>query len=764
MKNINTALLIIWALATPTANATLPSSTDGTRTQISTDTLKQVSILHKTLDTTKRALNRYYANEKGWPSSLKVLESKGYLPKNYIAPLGSLSYADNGNTLVLTLTLPAGNESAKVATRVASLSGGQANGSNIVLKMAPSVGFIDEDMYIDRLAPKALATDINLNSKWVKNGDLQGGTIDVTQVKGDTLTISRDATVARNVSVAGQLTGTEANLAKTAYQNNVNAHSVTTNEAAVVNGKTVAATANLKSTSTFHESATVNAATTANGPVKVSNSISIDGSTTFNNATNFQSMTLSNMLTAAGGITGTQATFQQGLIDQVQAKDLVANDVSVTGKVSAKDVRAQNIYAVNGEFSGNLTTQGLATKNAVQANNGLYVGTNNVLVADKDGNLYQRGKQLDQVYLGKDAKAADSQLLDGLSASEFSLLNQDRTFSARNTFNGLVQFNSVGYAGGKQFIDPLSGRLSEAGQTLDSRYLGINAKAADSGLLDGLASSAYGQLAVANVFSQRATFTQGLRVNGNLSSGGTMVASNGQWFEGGQALTLRYLGINGKAADTARLDGLSSGQFARKDTNNTFTGSNTFSQDVAVGGQALLGSVRAVESRTSSLEGRVASANGQLDNLLYIKSRCRVHAKDPGCQFVFLPKPPVEVPTHTISVGSFTWSAVTGAFMVRGYLKNRTGGLSPSMVYPEGLAVVSGMGQSYRWCAIYPPMYGNCPKTTAAIGIKVLTNGKTYNFGGGEYKMASCLYCSGEFGPSEVPADGTQLPIIYYSR
>ncbi|MFM5295128.1 hypothetical protein ACEUAI_12980 [Aeromonas veronii] len=764
MKNINIALLIIWALATPTANATHPSSTDGTRTQISTDTLKQVSILHKTLDTTKRALNRYYANEKGWPSSLKVLESKGYLPKNYIAPLGSLSYADNGNTLVLTLTLPAGNESAKVATRVASLIGGQANGSNIVLKMAPSVGFIDEDMYIDRLAPKALATDINLNSKWVKNGDLQGGTIDVTQVKGDTLTISRDATVARNVSVAGQLTGTEANLAKTAYQNNVNAHSVTTNEAAVVNGKTVAATANLKSTSTFHESATVNAATTANGPVKVSNSISIDGSTTFNNATNFQSMTLSNMLTAAGGITGTQATFQQGLIDQVQAKDLVANDVSVTGKVSAKDVRAQNIYAVNGEFSGNLTTQGLATKNAVQANNGLYVGTNNVLVADKDGNLYQRGKQLDQVYLGKDAKAADSQLLDGLSASEFSLLNQDRTFSARNTFNGLVQFNSVGYAGGKQFIDPLSGRLSEAGQTLDSRYLGINAKAVDSALLDGLASSAYGQLAVANVFSQRATFTQGLRVNGNLSSGGTMVASNGQWFEGGQALTLRYLGINGKAADTARLDGLSSGQFARKDTNNTFTGSNTFNQDVAVGGQALLGSVRAVESRTSSLEGRVASANGQLDNLLYIKSRCRVHAKDPGCQFVFLPKPPVEVPTHTISVGSFTWSAVTGAFMVRGYLKNRTGGLSPSMVYPEGLAVVSGMGQSYRWCAIYPPMYGNCPKTTAAIGIKVLTNGKTYNFGGGEYKMASCLYCSGEFGPSEVPADGTQLPIIYYSR
>ncbi|HDX8429683.1 TPA: hypothetical protein RQN23_004409 [Aeromonas veronii] len=764
MKTINTALLIIWALTAPAANATSPSSPGDARSQTSSDSLKQVATLHKTLDTTKRALNRYYANEKGWPSSLQTLEAKGYLPKNYIAPLGSLSYADNGNTLLLTLSLPAGKESARVATRVAALSGAQASGSNIVLKMTPSVGFIDENMYIDRLNPKALATDINLNSHWVKNGNLQGGVIDVTQTKGNTLAVSRDATVARNVLVAGQLSGAEANLANTAYQSNVNAHLVTTNEAAVVNGKTVATSANLKSTSTLYESATINAAATANAPVNANNSISIDGSTVFNNAANFQSISLSNKLTAAGGITGTQATFQQGLIDQVKAKDVIASDANVTGKVSAKDVRAQNIYAVNGEFSGNLTTQGLATKNAVQANNGLYVGTDNVMVADKDGNLYQRGKQLNQVYLGKDAKAADTQLLDGLSASEFGLLNQDRTFSARNTFNGLVQFNSVGYAGGKQFIDPLSGRLSEAGQTLDSRYLGINAKAADSALLDGLASSAFGKLAAANTFSQRATFTQGLRVNGNLSSGGTIVASNGQWFEGGQALTLRYLGIHSKAADTARLDGLSSGQFARRDTNNVFTGANTFSQDVNVGGQALLGSVRAVENRTSSLEGRVASTNGQLDNLLYIKSRCRVHAKDPGCQFVFLPKPPVEVPTHTISVGSFTWSAVTGAFMVRGYLKNRTGGLSPSMVYPEGLAVVSGMGQSYRWCAIYPPMYGNCPKSTAAIGIKVLTNGKTYNFGGGEYKMASCLYCSGEFGPSEVPADGTQLPIIYYSR
>ena len=634
----NAAIITLLTISPLMAHANLTTSTENARTQITADSTQMVNVINKTLDTTKRALNRYYANEKGWPSSLQSLETKGYLPKNYIAPLGTLSYADNGNTLLLTLSLPTGNQSAQVARRVAALSGAQANGSSVILKMTPSVGFIDENMYIDRLNPKALATDINLNNHWIKNGNLQGGTIDVAQIKDDTLAVSRDATVAKNVLVAGQLSGAEANLANSAYQSNVNALAATTNAATSVHGKTGAAIANLKGASTFQENATANADAVTNGPVKVNKSLFINGSAALNNAANFQDMNVANTLTAAGGITGTQATFQQGLIEQVQAKDVVTNDANVTGKVSAKDVRAENIYAVNAEFSGNLTTQGLITKNAVQANNGLYVGTDNVMVADKDGNLYQRGKQLNQVYLGKDAKAADAALLDGMSASELSVLTKDRTFSHSNIFNGVVQFNSIGYAGGKKFIDPTTGLLSEAGQTLDSRYLGINAKAADTTLLDGLAATAFGQLAAANTFSQRATFTQGLRVNGNLSSGGTMVASNGQWFEGGQALNLRYLGIHGKAADSALLDGVSSGQLARRDTNNVFTGSNTFSQDVTVGGQALLGSVRAVESRTGSLEGRVASTNSQLDNLLYIKSRCKVHAKDPGCQFVFIPK------------------------------------------------------------------------------------------------------------------------------
>ena len=741
------------------ANAVAAPTQTYSKEIVSHDATKQIAILNKSIGTVKNALHRYYANEKSWPSNLSVLESKGYLPDNYTSFIGEMTYGEMNNTLVLTINLPEGKEGNQVALRTASLTGAKASGSSISLQITPKVGFIDENLYIDRFNPKALATDINLNNHWVKNGNLQGGTIDVTQAKGDTLAVNRDVTVARNVLVAGQLTGSEGNLANTAYQNNVNALAVTANAATVVSGKTQAATATMKGSATFQENATISAKATANGPMRTNSSLSIAGSAVFNNAANFKDMNLSNTMTAAGGITGTQATFQQGLVDQVQAKDVIANDANVTGKVNAGNVQAENIYAVNGEFSGNLTTQGLITKNAVQANNGLYVGTDNVMVADKDGNLYQRGKQLAQVYLGKDAKAADTALLDGMSSSEYSVLSQDRTFSLRNSFNGLVQFNSIGYAGGKKFIDPTTGQLSEAGQTLDSRYLGINAKAADSALLDGLASSAFGQLAAANTFSQRATFTQGLRVNGNLSSGGTMVASNGQWVEGGQALTLRYLGIHGKAADSALLDGVSSGQLARRDTNNVFTGSNTFSQDVTVGGQALLGSVRAVESRTGSLEGRVASTNSQLDNLLYIKSRCKVHAKDPGCQFVFTPKEP-ELKGSTINIGSGCYqTGQAGCFMMNGFFRGNFGSLSPDVLgdgFTRGIGAKRLSQGKYKWCVLGKPSYGGYeyygPNPVRNIKVYRLGVWKDYYFNGDG--------CASEFlHPNDVPLAGESLKI-----
>ncbi|MFQ2234813.1 hypothetical protein ACK32R_03735 [Aeromonas dhakensis] len=638
MKHVSTALLILAALTPIASNAIPQSSIATTRSQMSADSNKQVAKLHRTLETTKRALNRYYSNEKSWPASLNVLESKGYLPINYASPLGGLTYGGAGNSLTLTLNLPAGSEGSLVANRVASLAGGNANGSAISLQLTPPVGFIDAERYIDRINPKSLATDINMNGQWVRNSSLQGDSIDVTKASGEELNATRDASVGRNLLVVGQLQGKEANLGNSTYQKNVTALDLMANGPSVVGGKFEATNVNLNENTTFQEIATLNSTTTSKSSMRINAPLVIAGNAAFNNASTFQDLIAGGQIAAYGGITGTQASFQSGLIEQIQSKNAVINDGNVTGKVNANSIQAGDIKAVNGEFSGNLTTQGLVTKNAVQANNGLYVGTSNVLVADKDGNLYQRGKRLDQVLLGKDGKAVDTALLDGLSISDFSVLDLDRTFSAKNSFNGLVQFNSVGYAGGKQFIDPATGRLFEAGQALDSRYLGINAKAADSDLLDGLTASAYGQLAAANTFSQQATFSQGLQVNGNLMSGGTTVASNGQWFEGGQALTLRYLGINGKAANSALLDGVSAGQFAQRGSNNTFTGANTFNQDVTVGGQALLGSVRAVESRTGSLEGRVASTNSQLDNLLYIKSRCRVHANDPGCRFVFVPK------------------------------------------------------------------------------------------------------------------------------
>ncbi len=599
---------------------------------------KMVEELSAQIISINNAARTFYGKNKGWPASLQKLEESGYLASNAAARNGIATGVDNNGQFLITLTLPNSAGAASISKFVAAKVKGTNTGNKVTLTASPPVGFIDPNLYIDRLNPKSMGVDINMGSLWVKQANMQGDTIDVSQAKGGTLNASRDATIARHVLIAGQLVSSDAALSNTLYQGNVNTQSIAVDGAIQVNGKAESAVTLLKGAGTFQENSVFNSSATANSTFRTNNSLSSNGTAVFNNAVTAQSLTFTDMLTVAGGITGTQATFQEGLIEQVKTNQLITNNADVRRNLIGKDIKATDIYAINGEFSGNLTTQGLITRNAVNATNGLYVGTSNVLVADKDGNLYQRGKRLDQVLLGKDGKAVDSALLDGLSISDFSVLDLDRTFSARNSFNGLVQFNSVGYAGGKQFIDPATGRLFEAGQALDSRYLGINAKAADSDLLDGLTASAYGQLAAANTFSQQATFSQGLQVNGNLMSGGTTVASNGQWFEGGQALTLRYLGINGKAANSALLDGVSAGQFAQRGSNNTFTGANTFNQDVTVGGQALLGSVRAVESRTGSLEGRVASTNSQLDNLLYIKSRCRVHANDPGCKFVFIPK------------------------------------------------------------------------------------------------------------------------------
>jgi hypothetical protein len=90
--------------------------------------------------------------------------------------------------------------------------------------------------------------------------------------------------------------------------------------------------------------------------------------------------------------------------------------------------------------------------------------------------------------------------------------------------------------------------LYEGNVSLSSKYLGINDKAVNANLIDGINST---QLARTDV---NATFNQGVTVSGAINA-------NGGIYENGQALSSKYLGISGTAANSSLLDGIDSSSF-----------------------------------------------------------------------------------------------------------------------------------------------------------------------------------------------------------
>ncbi|MFM5297313.1 hypothetical protein ACEUAI_24130, partial [Aeromonas veronii] len=361
-------------------------------------------------------------------------------------------------------------------------------------------------------------------------------------------------------------------------------------------------------------------------------SLGVNATAIFDSAT-FHSGFNATDIYAYGGLQGSNLLLNSALFgDSVNAGTVdVTGDVSVLKSVMAKNITAGDINAVNMELSGNLNTKGLVTKDAVTAINGLYVGTDNKLVADANGLLFDGGQALDKKYLGINAKATDSELLDGLTSKAISVLARDNTQTKLNRFNGQTQVNKGLYSDNALVMDTSGGSWFESGVALKDKYLGLNAKAADSAALDGISAAGYAQLLGQNVFQARQQFNQGINVNADLLSSGVVIARSGNLYEGGTLLRDKYLSITGKAADSDKLDGIDSPSLARRDQNNLFQGATTFTNDVSVAGSALLGSVQNTANRTTGLEQRVSSTDQQLNNLLYVKSRCKVHAKDPGC-------------------------------------------------------------------------------------------------------------------------------------
>ena len=88
-------------------------------------------------------------------------------------------------------------------------------------------------------------------------------------------------------------------------------------------------------------------------------------------------------------------------------------------------------------------------------------------------------------------------------------------------------------------------------------------------------------------YNSKSIFTGGIvRGDGGIQVDGKWIASSDgkTLYENNVALSNKYLGINSKAKDADKLDGIDSNSFARRDANNNFSGFQTFSNYINANG------------------------------------------------------------------------------------------------------------------------------------------------------------------------------------
>jgi hypothetical protein len=196
------------------------------------------------------------------------------------------------------------------------------------------------------------------------------------------------------------------------------------------------------------------------------------------------------------------------------------------------------------------------------------------------------------VTFSNDATIADAQLIltdDNTLALQNARFNANAglvvnggaaTFNSGATFNTDVTVTQSVFA--RRFV--------ENGMALSDSYLGVGATAANAERLDGVDGLAFARRDLINYFDDWQRFSRDITVvgvtqaDGGLKVDGRWVVSadGGTLSENGQPLAQRYLGLNAKAVDADKVDGIDGYQLARRDQGNTFTGANQFTQPLRV--------------------------------------------------------------------------------------------------------------------------------------------------------------------------------------
>ncbi|UQN43901.1 shufflon system plasmid conjugative transfer pilus tip adhesin PilV [Agarivorans sp. B2Z047] len=540
------------------------------------------------LDNLRSAVLASYMVNNNWPVSPAAVVASGYTSTATsvwgMAVAGTVT--GGGNSYTLSLTAPTLEVAMGISGRLgAPLSG---NTVNLIVPVPASASVLENAVnrfaVVGRPELNLMQTALDMNDHNINNVDVLGvNTVIATTLNGglatlDTLlvntafTVVPDAAFNRNVNVAQKLTaGTEV-------------------EAPVFRGTTLIVDGG-----------------TVNGALAVAS------------------------LNSSGEIIAAKVTTPQVVADAVIVNGALAADSAVLGDTSvatliANDTDINGLLRVTGPsefvsdalFRGNVTVNGALTVAGITS------------AAD----IREGGVLLREKYLGINAKAKDTDKLDGQDSTFYrNAANLNSGVLAAERLAGLYDIDISGRAAIASNAEKLGGvEASNYARTNIAETFGSNVTVngriyAKSGLhvqgdwvrvdgTKGIYFQSYGggwhmqDTTWLRAYGGKSVYTTGvIRGDAGLQVGSGVVVADGsgRLRYMNQDLDARYLKIGAKAADANLLDGIDSSKFARRDTNNTLTGTNTFTQTVnANGGIKVDGKWIASSNGTTLYENGVA--------------------------------------------------------------------------------------------------------------------------------------------------------------
>jgi len=501
------------------------------------------------IDTVRAAVLGSYVKNRGWPTNTASLVGGGYLSSIRASWGQNVLGTATGGGNSYTLALAA--PSAEIAQAIAAKIAGVAAGSSVQVTIPiPAMASVNQN----NLSRVAVAGHPDVN-KMLTDIDMNSfslgnvNQIDAVIINGTTSTIGA-LTVNTSLDV----------IPDAIFRRNV----------------------------TITGNATVNEFTanaiTINGGLEAGTFIRASGDINGKNLIASQDIVAGSQIRAnsglfLGGVAGESAAFKSGTIDSLVAKSAIVKDMFISQG--------------NAEFY-----QDALFKGSVTVNGALSVGGIASALDIREGGVFLKDK--------------------------YSQLAGINIFTENNSFNKMVALNGGASVDGKTVVSADGKTLYEDGLALSDKYLGISATAKNSDKLGDVAASSFARRDVDNTYNGKNIFNSAVYANGGLITAGKWVVSadGSTLYESGEALSSKYLGIKSKAisafsADNAlnadKLGNVAASSYARKDSDNTFTKGNTFTQSVALNGGVTVDGKPVI-----SADGSTLYENGQALSTRYL--------------------------------------------------------------------------------------------------------------------------------------------------